>query len=132
MTDYKVRLVAGRYCLAETKNNWIVGCGYNPDRPEGQQWEQGKYFSKANGLMGVLGLYGAVEYMYSRLDKNYIARERLIELATRFKDCANGDEDLDYVKDDMEDNELKFFEMDKKTTEDMEIDDDILLEEDDL
>lgn len=41
MADYKVRLVAGRYCLAETKNNWIVGCGYNPDRPEGQQWEQG-------------------------------------------------------------------------------------------
>lgn len=40
MADYKVRLVAGRYCLAETKNNWIVGCGYNPDRPEGQQWEQ--------------------------------------------------------------------------------------------
>ena len=100
MADYKVRLVAGRYCLAET------GCGYNPDRPEGQQWEQGKYFSKANGLMGVLGLYGAVDYMYSRLDKNYIARERFIELATRFKDCANGDEDLDYVKDDMEDNEL--------------------------
>lgn len=53
-------------------------------------------------------------------------------MATRFKDCANGDEDLDYVKDDMEDNELKFFEMDEKTTEDMEIDDDILLEEDDL
>jgi hypothetical protein len=40
MADYKVRLVTGRYCLAETKNNWIVGCGYNPDRPEGQQWEQ--------------------------------------------------------------------------------------------
>lgn len=114
MADYKVRLVTGRYCLAEIKNNWIVGCGYNPDRPEGQQWEQGRYFSKANGLMGVLGLYGAVEYMYSRLDKNYITRERLIELATRFKDCANGDEDLEYVKDDMEDNELKFFEMDEE------------------
>ena len=70
--------------------------------------------------------------MQSRLDENYIPRERLIELATRFKDCANGDEDLEYVKDDMEDNELKFFEMDEKTTEDMEIDDDILLEENDL
>lgn len=54
MADYKVRLVTGRYCLAETKNNWIVGCGYNPDRPEGQQWEQGKYFFKANGLIGLL------------------------------------------------------------------------------
>lgn len=62
MADYKVRLVAGRYCLAETKNNWIVGCGYNPDRPEGQQWEQGKYFSKANGLTGLLSLHEATEY----------------------------------------------------------------------
>ena len=59
MADYKVRLVAGRYCLEETKNNWIVGCGYNPDRPEGQQWEQGKYFSKANGLTGLLSLHEA-------------------------------------------------------------------------
>lgn len=84
--------------------------------------EQGKYFSKANGLTGLLSLHEATEYMYSRLDENYIPRERLIELATRFKDCANGDEDLEYVKDDMEDNELKFFE----------IDDDILLEENDL
>lgn len=114
MADYKVRLVTGRYCLAETKNNWIVGCGYNPDRPEGQQWEQGKYFSKANGLMGVLGLYGAVEYMYSRLDKNYIPRERLIELATRFKDCANGDEDMENVIDDMEDYELDFFGIERE------------------
>ena len=70
--------------------------------------------------------------MYSRLDESYIPRERLIELATRFKDCVNGDDDLEYVKDDMTDNELRFFEMDEKTTEDMEIDDDILLEEDDL
>ena len=122
MADYKVRLVAGRYCLAETENNWIVGCGYNSGRPEGQQWEQGKYFSKANGLMGVLGLYGAVEYMYSRLDESYIPRERLIELATRFKDCVNGDEDLEYVKDDMTDNELRFFELDEETEdEDMEM-----------
>lgn len=133
MADYKVRLVTGRYCLAETKNNWIVGCGYNPDRPEGQQWEQGKYFFKANGLIGLLSLHEATEYMYSRLDENYIPRERLIELATRFKDCANGDEDLEYVKDDMTNNELEFFELDEETEdEDMEIDDDILLEENDL
>ena len=133
MADYKVRLVAGRYCLAETEHNWVVGCGYNPDRPEEQQWEQGRYFSKANGLMGVLSLHGAIEYMYSRLDGNYIPRERLVELATRFKDCAVGDDDLDYVKDDMTDNELRLFELDGETEdEDMEIDDDILLEEDDL
>lgn len=76
MADYKVRLVTGRYCLAETKNNWIVGCGYNPDRPEGQQWEQGRYFSKANGLMGVLGLYGAVEYISAWAEVYY---DRLLD-----------------------------------------------------
>lgn len=64
--------------------------------------------------MGVLGLYGAVEYMYSRLDKNYIPRERLIELATRFKDCANGDEDMENVIDDMEDYELDFFGIERE------------------
>lgn len=54
-------------------------------------------------------------------------------MATRFKDCANGDEDLEYVKDDMTNNELEFFELDEETEdEDMEIDDDILLEENDL
>lgn len=73
MADYKVRLAVGRYCLAETEGNWIVGCGYNPDRPEGQQWEQGRYFSKGNGLMGLLNLHEATEYMYSRLDENYIS-----------------------------------------------------------
>ena len=131
MADYKVRLVAGRYCLAETENNWIVGCGYDSSRPEGQQWEQGKYFSKANGLMGVLSLYGAIEYMYSRLDGNYIPRERLVELATRFKDCANGDDDIEYVKDDMSYNELKFFELSGNAV-DIEIDDGGILNESDI
>ena len=94
MADYKVRLVAGRYCLAETKNNWIVGCGYNPDRPEGQQWEQGKYFSKANGLTGLLSLHEATEYMYSRLDENYIPRERLRNERNELRNKQFTDEEL--------------------------------------
>lgn len=126
MAYYKVRLMAGRYCLAETENNWIVGCGYNPDRPEGQQWEQGVYFPKTNRLESLLSLHEATEYMLCRIDPSYIPRERLVELATRFKDCANGDEDLEYVKDDMSHNELKFFELDGEVV-DIEIDDEEIL-----
>lgn len=74
----------------------------------------GKYFFKANGLIGLLSLHEATEYMYSRLDENYIPRERLIELATRFKDCANGDEDMENVIDDMEDYELDFFGIERE------------------
>lgn len=129
MADYKVRIAVGRYCLAETENNWIVGCGYNLNRPEGQQWEQGRYFPKTNGLASLLSLHKATEYMLCHIDPSYIPRERLVELATRFKDCANGDEDIDCVRDDMTDNELKFFEMSDEVV-DIEIDDDILLEDD--
>lgn len=129
MTDYKVRLAVGRYCLAETKCNWIVGCGYDSSRPEGQQWEQGRYFSKGDDLMGLLSLHEATEYMLSHINPGYISRDRLIELATRFKDCVNGDEDIEYVKDDMSHNELKFFEMSDEVV-DIEIDDDIFLEDD--
>lgn len=44
-----------------------------------------------------------------RTEKNYIARSRLEELATQFKDCALEDEDLAYVIDNMDESEIEFF-----------------------
>lgn len=106
---YKVRLVAGRYCLAETENNWIVGCGYDSEAPEYQQWGQGIYIPKGDALHSLLGLNRATEYIIGQLNENYISRDRLIELATRFKDCAVGDEDFEYERDDMTESEREFF-----------------------
>lgn len=38
-----------------------------------------------------------------------ISYDRLVELATKFKDCAIGDEDITEVISDMDESEIEFF-----------------------
>lgn len=47
-----------------------------------------------------------------KVKPDFITRDRLIELATRFKDVVNEDEDMEYVLQEMEDYELEFFGLD--------------------
>lgn len=54
-------------------------------------------------------LASCVDYFRSKTESDYIPRCRLEELATKFKDCINGDEDFEYMLDEMTDYEKEFF-----------------------
>lgn len=102
--EYRILFHKGNVILAENKNDYIVGIGYDETQPKGSQWEHGLYFGKT-----VEGLTSALEIFRIRTEENYITRSRAIELATKFKDCALEDEDLVCVIDDMDESEIEFF-----------------------
>jgi hypothetical protein len=102
--EYRILFHKGNVILAENKNDYIVGIDYDETQPKGSQWGHGLYFGKT-----VEGLTSALETFRIRTEKNYIARSRLEELATQFKDCALEDEDLAYVIDNMDESEIEFF-----------------------
>ena len=58
---------------------------------------------------GADALENAVESFRIRTERKYMTKGRLSELATRFVDCINGDEDMECVIDDMEDYEKEYF-----------------------
>ena len=101
----------GNYALlqSETDTQYVVASGYDPTQPENQQWGHGMYFCYYNQDKKAEHLQMAVDCFRRKTEENYIPRLRLEELATRFKDCVNGDEDMENVIDDMEDCELDFF-----------------------
>ena len=110
--ENKVLLRINEYALIETENNYIVASGYDNSREWGQQWEHGTYFMKHEGFLQALSLLNAIECFYKKVKPDFITRDRLIELATRFKDVVNEDEDMEYVLQEMDDYELEFFGLD--------------------
>ena len=117
-------LRSGKRALLQSASDtqFAVVSGYNPDAPEDQQWDHGSYFpywEDTNKKVQMLS--NALEYFRCLTEENYIPRERLIELATRFKDCETGDEDLDNVLDDMEENEVDFFCLEGRVLRDDEL-----------
>lgn len=66
-------------------------------------------FGEFSSLSQAEALALAIDYFRLRTESDYIGRNRLEELATRFKDCINGDEDFENVLDDMDDCEKEFF-----------------------
>lgn len=117
-------LRSGKRALLQSASDtqFAVVSGYNPDAPEDQQWDHGSYFPYwEDPNRKVQMLSNALEYFRCLTEENYIPRERLIELATRFKDCENGDDDLDNVLDDMEDNEIEFFGLEGRVLRDDEL-----------
>lgn len=66
-------------------------------------------FDEFSPLSQAEALAMAVDYFRLRTESDYIGRNRLEELATRFKDCINGDEDFENMLDEMDDCEKEFF-----------------------
>lgn len=82
--------------LNKSKGSWAWTCTYYN-------------FGEFSSLSQAEALAMAVDYFRLRTESNYIRRNRLEELATRFKDCINGDEDFENVLDEMDDCEKEFF-----------------------
>ena len=115
-----VVLIVGDYCLAIKEGkyltDYIVGYGYDA---ESNTWGSGTYFSanadkpKEKALM----LLKAMDYLYSRVNADYIRYERLSEMATRFKDelfeWADEEEAMENLQSelDFDDNEIAYFEL---------------------
>lgn len=102
----------GRCALLQNERDsqYAVVSGYNPDAPEDEQWTAGNYFpywDDANRKVRML--QSATDYFRSVTENGFISRSRLIELATLFKDCEMGDEDMEYVLEDMTEEEKVFF-----------------------
>lgn len=87
--------------LDKAKGSWAWTCTYYN-------------FSEFSPLSQAEALAMAVDYFRLRTESNYIGRNRLEELSTRFKDCINGDEDFEYVLDEMTDYEKEFFGMESE------------------
>lgn len=75
-----------KFSLIETDNNYIVACGYSALERWGQQWEHGIYYMFSNDKEKLVALNKATEKLFEKVNKNYIPRTRLEELATFFKD----------------------------------------------
>ena len=113
--SYEVLLRSWHYALLETEHNYIVACGFNEKNPVGQMWEHGFYYGKSSdNVTQAIALSRAVDYYVYLVKETYITRERLIELATRFKDVAEGNELMCDVLEDMTEFEKKYFGFDSE------------------
>ena len=117
--SYEVLLRSGRYALVETEHNYIVAHGFNEKDPVGQMWGHGSYYDKgSNNVTQAIALSKAVDYYTCLVKETYITRERMIELATRFKDVAEGSELMCNVLEDMTEFEKAYFEIDSEFNSD--------------
>lgn len=94
---YEVILRNGNYALLDMGYQFVVVSGFDSSLPEGQQWDNGTYYSHWN--QGVedkqKALFEALELFRMRTEFNFIPRCRIEELATRFKDgLIDADKDL--------------------------------------
>lgn len=103
-----------KFSLIETDNNYIVACGYSSLERWGRQWEHGIYYMFSNDKEKLVALNKATEKLFEKVNKNYIPRTRLEELATLFKDGMIEDnresafEYFDFICE-MTDEEKEFF-----------------------
>jgi hypothetical protein len=122
MENREVLLRVGTYALikieGELLTNYVVASYYNE---EDGTWAYGHYFNATTHYESdnVFALMEASEYLYSKIDPEYISRERMSEIATRFKDNLDYD-GLEYAIDDleMEDYEKEYFEIEMETDDD--------------
>lgn len=81
-----------KFSLIETDNNYIVACGYSDLERWGRQWEHGIYYMFSNDKEKLVALNEATEKLFEKVNADYIARCRLEELATLFKDGLISDD----------------------------------------
>lgn len=120
--SYEVLLRKGNCVLVDNKNanEYIVGVGYNPEAPVGQQWRQGHYFSywPDSELRAVI-LMSAIDYLLSRTTGSYLSKARLEEIATSaLHELKETDEDsfTDFCEGDLDltEEEREWFGLDKE------------------
>ena len=104
----KVMFRQGKIALIDAKNEYVVATDYDWIT---RKWSKYKsYIHYGNLAMKVKTLELALGgYMMLTENGEYITRMRALELATRFKDAATGDEDISEVLNDMNYSEKKFF-----------------------
>ena len=104
----KVMFRQGNIAQIDTKNEYVVATDYDWIT---RKWSKYKgYIHYGNLAMKVKTLELALSsYMMLTENGTYITRIRTLELATRFKDVATGDEDMSEVLNDMDYDEKKFF-----------------------
>lgn len=72
---------------SESDTQYAVVSNYDPKQPEGQQWDYGTYFCYWNqNDIKAKSLTEALELFRSKTESDYITRQRLEELAIKFKD----------------------------------------------
>lgn len=99
----------------ESDTQYVVVSGYDPTQPEGQQWSYGTYFTYWNDAdRKATSLSNALDLFRYRTESKYISRNRLEELATKFKDGLFGA--------DLEDEEYEEFFNDECEMQDYEKD----------
>ena len=100
---------------SESDTQYAVVSGYDPAQPEDQQWSHGTYFTYWNDSeRKSAALSNALDLFRCRTENKYISRNRLEELATKFKDGLFGA--------DLEDEEYEEFFTDECEMEDYEKD----------
>lgn len=114
---------SGKYSLLmdEADTKFLVVYGYDPNEPENQQWSHTvtDYLYWEDKSKKPRYLSAAIDFLRRKTEPDYISVSRLMELATRFKDCIDGDEDMEWVIDDMEEHELKFFGLEWRQEDDV-------------
>ena len=118
---WKEILRKDKYALlqSESDTQYAVVDGYDSTQPENQQWSAGTYFTywdDSESERKAAALSNALDLFRYRTESKYISRNRLEELATKFKDGVFGAdlEDEEYeeffaVECEMEDYEKNFF-----------------------
>ena len=108
-----------KFALIETENNYVVACGYNSLEKWGSQWEHGVYYVFSNDKEKLVALNKATEKLFEKVNKNYIPRTRLEELATLFKDGLISDDRqsaMEYFDDccEMTNEEKEYFGIERE------------------
>lgn len=103
----------GRYALLDKGHEYVVACGFNEEIME---WAQGYYYTHWNESENkkMFCLQAAIDYFRRKIDEDYIPRNRLEELATKFKDgLIECDEDfaMEFFEDecDLSESEMEWF-----------------------
>ena len=106
--DMKVMFRQGKIALLDTPNEYIVATDYDWIT---RKWSKYKgYIHYGNLAMKVKTLELALGgYMMLTENGEYITRMRALELATRFKDVATGDDDFSEILKDLSLKEKEFF-----------------------
>ena len=102
----------GRYTLlqSESDTQYVVAANYNPNEPENQQWSAGTYFCYWDMESKAECLADAIDYFRSMTEPDYIPRQRLEEMCTKFKDkfieicneCSMSDADVEYELEELD------------------------------
>lgn len=120
--SYETILRKGNCVLVDDKagRQYIVGVGYDPKAPMGQQWGHGHYFSywSDNERKTDMAM-AALDYLFSRTVKGYISKSRLEEISTAaLHELKETDEDsfADFCDGDLDltEEERKWFGLDKE------------------